>query len=204
MDAVTESRVLVSSYGGGSFSLQNLRPEEVDLLQASLQAGSQWVRVGPNGRLEHSPFSETPPSPIPDVDMEPFWSASHSDEPPIQYELFSHTEMNGYSMHSCASITIQHLCGYGYTPEAYAHYASELESFGFECLRSRRGTTGQYWELWFLPGVWRAKGRLRDAIVDSKYKNDKLKTRVTVEFLRRNVQFGTLDVSVQRLAQVLE
>lgn len=40
----------------------------------------------------------------------------------------------------------------------------KLQSWGFECMRSRRGEDGKFWEVWYLPGEWSARGGLREFI----------------------------------------
>lgn len=196
--------VRVSGYGGGQFSLTDLAPDESDILQGAFRAGTCWVRRNAEGRIEHAPYLESLPTSVCDIDMQPFWNPAVPEETPVQYELFRHIEDGQYQQHADASITIQHLCGYGYTPENYAYNAELLESYGFACLRSRRGNDGQFWEVWYLPGVWSARGRLKEAVFDSGQKDPKQKTAAAMEYIRRTVSFGTLDLSVQRLAQVID
>ena len=100
------------------------------------------------------------------------------------------------------SITIQGLCGYNYTEENYKWNAEKLESYGFQCLRSRRGTDAKFWELWFLPGLWCSKGDLEANV--KRGKDDKEELKIALEFLRHKVSFGTLDVSNQRMCMVLD
>lgn len=122
-------------------------------------------------------------------------------QPPIEEEGWQ-------SPHFC----IQHLCGYGYTVEAYRVHAQNLMNCGFECLRSRRGNDGKFWELWYLPGTWCAKGPLKEAIdsqpkpgADEPYTDQwKTTTEFVVGWLCHNVSFGTLDVAVQRAAMVVD
>lgn len=201
----TAEKLNVCSCRNNEFVLEGVSSDEINVLMGSFKAGHNWVRRGDNGHLEHVSSYEELPNPVTDEEMHPFWEPIETQKVQVQLEMFSHmTTPDDYSKHSSASIIVQHLCGYGYTKENYKRQAKLLESFGFECLRSRRGDDGKFWELWFLPGVWAAKGVLREAIDSSNYKNQKLKTEVAVEFLRRNASFGTLDVSVQRLAQVIE
>ena len=192
----------VSSYGGGRFALDGVEPDETDILLGAFKGGHHWVRVV-DGRIAHVPTYEKLPAPTSDQDVLPFWRPGGTEEAPVQLEMFHHAGNEDYSRHGSPSITIQSLCGYQYTAEYYAYQAKLLESYRFTCLRSRRGTSGQFWELWFLPGVWAAQGQLREAIVDSGKKHEKLKAQVAVEFLRQNASFGILDVSVQRLAQTI-
>jgi hypothetical protein len=95
-------------------------------------------------------------------------------------------------------ISIEHLCAYDYSPENYRHQAEILESFGFDCLRSRRGPDGRYMEMWHLSGMWSAKGRLKGTlhgITDPAKQADE-----AISFLCKNVVFGSLDISWQRAA----
>ncbi|MBY0473284.1 hypothetical protein K2Q00_03330 [Patescibacteria group bacterium] len=198
-------RAALSSYGGGGISLNGLNRAEEDILEGAFRTGHHWVRMGQNGRIEHTPSFNALPSPADDDRMLPFWREGEK-KPPVQLELFSHAETGDQRLHSSRSFTIQHLCGYGYTPEKYKAQAALLESWGFECLRSRRGKTGEFWEIWFLPGVWAAKGSLKTAVhrLPQKERNEETQAKLALEFIRRNASFGTLDVSVQRLAQVLD
>lgn len=101
------------------------------------------------------------------------------------------------------------------TPENYVRESEKLTSYGFIQLRSKREEDGGYWEIWYLPGVWCAKGDLKKIVDDITTKaktwedphgrrKDKECFKAVLEFLRRNASFGTLDVSIQRLCQVWE
>ena len=112
-----------------------------------------------------------------------------------------------------AHITIQSLCAHRYSVESYAEESGKLLGYGFIQLRSRRGKDACFWELWYLPGVLFAKGKLKEAIdlisVNTdvnhlRHRTDKERLKAAVDFLRQNVIFGTLDVSVQRLAMIIE
>ena len=149
-----------------------------------------------NGRLEVVRRSEELPSPSEDEEMLPFWRRATPETQQLQLFEVQLAE------HSMPSIIIQHLCGYCYSPENYKRQAQKLEEYGFQCLRSRRGDDARYWELWFLPSLWSAQGRLKDA-VESK-KGDKKKVDEAVAFLCGNVQFGTLDISFQRAAMMMD
>lgn len=200
--------ITMPSYGGGQIRLEGLTPEENEILQASFKGGHHWVRKGNDGRIEFVPSFKPLPGPTDDVSMMPFWEPARP-EAPVQMQLFDQAEADRpYEDHYGASITIQHLCGYGFTAEKYKEEAELLESYGFECLRSRRGLSGQFWELWFLPGTWCAKGRLKEAVEDhvrtANPSNEKSKTTAAVRFLQKNASFGTLEVSVQRLALVMD
>ncbi len=201
----TDEKLSIPIYGAGSITVKGILPNEVDIALGSILGGHYWIRGGKDGRLEHVPSYEKLPEPITDEKMQPFWNEVKSEDVHVQLKMFSHiTDPAEYWRYSSPSITIQYLCGYDYTKEGYTKQAKLLESFGFECLRSRRGDDGKFWEIWYLSGLWRAKGSLLKAIDVSGRKNEKLQAKVAVEFLRQNVSFGTLDISVQRLAQIME
>jgi hypothetical protein len=98
------------------------------------------------------------------------------------------------------SFMISHLCGHYYTKEGYKREADKLESYGFSCMRSRRGENGRFWENWYLPGVWCAKGDLAEKLKPIKDSNEK--TQEAIRFLMRNVSFGSMDMTQQRAAMV--
>lgn len=201
----------IRSYGAGKICIEDLTPEEVEILYGSFRAGFHWVRRNDQGRIEHVPSYEQLPPPKVDVEMGPFWGHAGVEGKTTQLELF-HGIKNGESFkHSFPSITIQNLCGYNYSPENYKQQADLLKSCGFDCLRSARGLDGKFWEIWFLPSAWSAQGPLKEAIKEietteekERISNRKTKTEIAIEFLRRHASFGTLDVSVQRLAMVID
>lgn len=189
----------LSSYqpaDGGYVRLDGLTAQEVDRVQGMIH-GHWWIR-GNEGRLECVPAYTSPPAPTEDL-MLPQWRPMGREEGGERYqrELFETEHWTGQS----PSILIQHLCGYGYTPEGYKANAELLEGCGFACMRSRRGDNGQYWEIWFLPGLWAARGRLKEALYQ---KSETHKMRFALKFLREHTSFGTLDIAVQRLCQALD
>lgn len=99
---------------------------------------------------------------------------------------------------------IQHLCGYDYTPAKYEAEAAKLERYGFHCLRSRRGSDGKYWEVWRLLGYWSAEGDLKPFCETIQKLSDKEKIKKVVHWLCQNCSFGSLDVTCQRAAMVIE
>ncbi|MBY0309915.1 hypothetical protein K2Q16_02080 [Patescibacteria group bacterium] len=201
MSAATASTLRISSYGSGRFELRDLSSTDIQILDGSFRGGFHWVRRGDDGRLEHVPFYKALPAAAEDASMHPFWQAPVSSVG-VQMEMFPLYEC-GDTGHrfTDSSIIIQSLCGYEYTEDRYRSNATILEECGFVCLRSRRDPQqGQFWELWFLPGTWAAAGKLRAAIKASGANTPNEKTKAAVEFLQTHVRFGTLDVSVQRLA----
>ena len=201
----TEEKLGISSYGQGEIKITGVRSDEMEKIEASIRGGHHWIRRGKNGHLEFVPSYEELPKPTEDREMLPFWRRKKMIGHHVQFKLFDHTQRpDEYSRYSHPSIIIQHLCGYSYSEENYKRNAERLESFGFICFRSRRDDGGKFWEMWCLLSTCFAKGDLKEEINKSKYKNEKLKIKVAVSFLARAVSFGTLDVSVQRLAACVE
>ncbi len=200
------------SFGQGSNSIEitGLTQEEADQLLSAIQ-GLSWFKVE-EGRLKTSSCHLPLPDPTQDEQMLPFWRqfSHHQLQSEFLEKVFE--EMSDdviYMPH----FTIQSLCGYDYTPENYMKESEKLTSYGFIQMRSRRGEDGGYCELWYLPGVWCAKGELKEVVdgITSKAKTwedphgkrkDKECFRAVLEFLRRKASFGTLDVSIQRMCQV--
>lgn len=189
--------IKIPSYGGNPchMDIKNLSEEEMDKLMATLLHGAYYAK-GEKGRIVFIPAHEPLPDPVQDEGMLPFWRAVNipSDQKavPSSYKDFVHAE-NGYS----SSITISGLCGFYYSPEFYRENAQRLESYGFGVMRSKRDNDFKYWEHWYLPSLWFAKGGLADSFKETKEDSEKLK--LALEFLRTHVVFGSLDVSSQRL-----
>lgn len=189
--------VRVSSLGGDNISLAHLTEEEVENIEGMVH-NHFWVSVSNDGRLEVVRRKEKLPSPTEDEDMLPFWRQATPGTQQLQ--LFN-VKVDEYSS---PSIIIQYLCGYNYSPENYKFQAQKLESYGFECMRSRRGNDATYWELWFLPSVWSAKGALWETIKKFETNNNKKKLQEAISFLCHNVLFGTLDIAFQRAAMTMD
>lgn len=166
--------VRVGSYGGayGSHALprvilENLTKDEMDQIQHAFSARCSFVGVNDEGRLEIVDKHKPLPAPADDPPMQGFWCPKpppktiEFPQPPFPPKHFEFSEVHQYSS---PSITIQHLCAYSYTPERYKAEARKLESYGFACLRSRRGTDGKYWEIWYLSGLWSARGALGECL----------------------------------------
>jgi hypothetical protein len=189
-------------------TLGNLTSEEGGLVDGCV-CGYQWISVEGGRLVSYRRFDELP-SPVTDPLMAPFWRRPTPGKTEIQHQIFASDDWPTPSPH----FSIQSLCGYGYSPERYATEAAKLERYGFQCLRSRRSEDGRYWEIWYLPGDWAARGELREAIETAPKhpftnteagakKEWAAKIEVVVQFLCRNVSFGTLDVSGQRAAMVV-
>ncbi len=198
---ITTEKVRIGSQSSNNMSIEGLRPEELSALLQSIRAGSHWIRVH-EGRLLAEPAHQKLPDPVTDRQMMPFWNKPTADELARanlkQLELITlDEERKGYS----PSIHINYLCGYDWTELRYEAEGNKLRLFGFEIMRSPRGNDGRYWESWFLPGLWAAKGQFREAIERSPAeKDERQKLDRALEFLRHNCHFGSLDVCVQRLA----
>lgn len=196
-DYPTVDEIRVTGWQPGGRTVTGFTKESAEKFEGALSSGNYWARVV-DGKLHTVPVYHSLPDPVTDKDMAPFWRQVRVEPnlfgaPVYEVEKFAPTPE-----HSSAHISIQHLCGYAYTPERYKIEGEKLESWGFECMRSRRSPNGQFWEVWFLPGLFLAKGALEEAI--GKEKADQAALDRAVEFLRSNSIFGTLDVSVQRLA----
>lgn len=163
--------------------------------------GHYWITVR-DGRIQKIPARETPLSEV-DEGMLPFWRAFDQKQEGLQLKLVEFEPIKeGYS----PAIFIQSLCGYNYTPATYRHDAAVLEEYGFICMRSRRSEDGRYWEIWYLPGLWAAKGRLKEALGAERASEKKKLERAFDFFHSRKCQvtFGTLDVTVQRMAMEMD
>ncbi len=198
-----EDKIRIPCYGAGVVRVEGLSRDSEERMMASLRAGAYWIRVV-DGKLEFVPIWKELPGPTEDVEMMPFWRLPTKEEKVSVPKLF---DLEPLPPNSSPSISIQSLCGYNYSEENYRANAARLESFGFHCLRSRRGSNAQFWEIWYLPGLWSAKGELKDFVDSERERGKKDEPRLTqavIDFLCRNVSFGTLDVSVQRAAMVID
>ena len=188
----------------GSVTIDGLTQREVDALRHAFSAKCSLVGVNQDGRLDVHDRHEPLPEPQDDPPMYQFWSGTadrfltDSPKPP---KTFDFSSIDAYSS---PAIVIQHLCGYNYTPNNYKAQCQLLQSYGFACLRSRRGQDGQFWEIWYLPGLWSATGDLAFHMSTGKHDNDSRKLQRAVEFLRSHASFGTLDICCQRLACVVD
>jgi hypothetical protein len=201
-----------SGRDSSSVEITGLTQIEVERLLSAIHSLS-WFKVE-DGRLVSSPCHLPLPDPVRDEHMLPFWREFQNTH--SQGEFFERIFEDMSEDVICSPhFTIQSLCGYNHTPENYAREAEKLLSYGFVQTRSRRAEDGRYWELWYLPGIWCAKGNLKEVVegITAKARTwedphgkrkDKECFKAVLEFLRRNVSFGTLDVSVQRLAAVMD
>lgn len=124
--------------------------------------GHVWLRINEKGELETSPAHTVPPV-VYDEDVDPIWDGKAKTIRLIPPRRDSYDR----------SIYVQSISGY--SGKYLYHYmnhdkilkATVMYFNGFEPLRSQRGDDGLIWEIWYLPGVWSAKGELKDR--DEKY-----------------------------------
>ncbi|MEI7452344.1 MAG: hypothetical protein WCK37_04060 [Candidatus Falkowbacteria bacterium] len=198
-------KIRVSSHGNGELTITGLSQEEIEKIYGAINFGNSYIKVE-DGQLKTVPKFKDLPGPIADKSMLPFWRQA-SEEEMAQGTLFNNAIFEKEDYRS-PSIIIQSLCGYFYTPEKYQLYAKKLESYGFECLRSRRDPNAKFLEFWYLPGLWAAKNQLKEVIDSIQIKEgeklwknlDPRKTEAALNFLGTDIKFGTLDVSIQKLA----
>ncbi len=197
----------IKSIGAGSVTVSGLTREDEELFQGLIN-GHQRLSVV-DGKLVATAVHEPLPDPTTDEEMAPFWRRCAPNEGILQEELF---DRENYQNSLSPSILIQSLCGYGYTPEAYRNQSERLKGYGFAQLRSQRSPSGQYYEIWYLAGLYLAQGGLAEAVAKFKSNNMNLKDtqeyarrsfKAATDFLAANVRFGTLDVSVQRWAMCM-
>jgi len=191
-------RVLSTSWGkdgeyNNKLEIDNLSENELEIMEGWV-SGSYHVSVNKKGRMEKKHLYDELKT-IQDDAMLPFWKPCNDKQ---QYFLDVDLKKLEERYTDFASITIQHLCGYNYSPENYRKQVELLESYGFSHLRSKRGVDGKFWEMWYLPSLVFAEGKLEICIQDIKNSKEKLKK--AVDFLCNTAQFGSLDVSVQRAA----
>ncbi len=194
----------ISSYGGktNSATVDNLGREGLEVFRGSILGGHHWIRRSKDGGLESVPSFEELPEAKPDEGMLPYWPRAE-DVTTQEVMFFPGDEKERVGGFSSPSISIQSLCGYNYSKENYEREKLKLESFGFSQMRSKRGDDGGYWEMWYLCGLFSAKGGLKEYLEKEK-KSDKKELDLAISFLCKNVSFGTLDVSVQRAAMVID
>lgn len=201
MDAHVQEKVRISRENHNprdrSLTISGLTEDELKRC-TGVTRGQWWMRVE-DGRLQFSSARKPLPAPTEDS-LLPHWREAalpQEGEPRYQLTLFG----DGDAGAQTPSIIIQHLCGYNYAPEYYKEVADFLEECGFACLRSRRGDDGQFWEIWFLPGLWAAKARLREALYGVP---EGERMQVAMRFLAEQSSFGALDIAIQRMCQVIE
>ena len=207
----TRPKVRISQQGGGgreqnsfSITLTDLTKAESDAIEAAVH-GHSYIRIV-DGRVWAYDANKPLPKPEEDPIMVRYWDRAGE----ITEVLNGSSTVNGW--HS-PDIYISHLLG-----KDVQRDMSLLESYGFFCMRSRREQSAGYWEIWRLP-VWRADGGLQVHMSRWKEANKDLlrgdEQRATAwqqevneiaRYIARDarIEFGTLDVSVQRWAMVYD
>jgi hypothetical protein len=195
-------RIVSSGGSGGDLHLAGLNGEEMERMKGVFH-GHSWFRMKNEGQTACFVWTyDTLPGPITDEAMLPFWRRATTEEIEMSRRepTFKQISFDEYSNRSLPSISIAHLCGHFYTENSYRENAEKLISYGFVCMRSQRDLSGQYYEIWYLASLYSAKGDLEAAIKIGSGKSYSTKLERALNFLRLTVVFGTLDVSIQRLA----
>lgn len=198
-------RISSSHMDGGTLTLSGIPKESFEQVEGMIH-GHQWMLVE-NGLPRFSPARSPLPDPRDDDELLPYWQ----QDTQRQYTLRG-LNFDTKRRYDTPSFMVSHLCGYHYTPEKYREQAALLESYGFVCMRSRRGADGCFWESWYLPGAWAAKGALEERLAEvrapgsviERAESVRRETDAVVSFLCRNASFGSLDVVVQRAAMSID
>lgn len=189
-------KITMDGRNGDDYTLQVKGSEvEINALKKALQ-GHGYFSDGQDGRALFSDiFIKVEPTadPVCAHHFTPLPSDSallHPELPAMDPEKWNIQEGQA----SYYSIFVEHLCGYNYTPERATAEMEKLTAWGFECLRSPRGKEGRYWELWYLPGLWAAKGTMAG-----------IKTiEEATRFLCRHCSFGSMQVTRQAAAMTVD
>ena len=186
----------------GRIHLSGMTPQEVEDIEGMLM-GVKWVRCA-DGRLQTSDVHQPLPDQTPDLILTPHWAGDREHDWSGSPDMSRVRNVNDLEeVSNCsASLIIQHITaglGRHRLPTDYTNACKRLESYGFECLRSRRGRNGRFWELWFLPSLHFADGDLKATIAPAKDSGNAAQVREAVRFLCNcDVPWGTLDVCCQR------
>lgn len=207
-----KGQVRISQRGGTdrddtttSVTISGIPKDQRERVEGAIR-GQFWMTVN-DGEIIFSPAREALPSPVEDAEMLPFWRRREERQMVMKEMIFDHEDR-----HDSPSFMVKHLCGYHYTPEDYTKNAQLLESYGFVCMRSQREDDGMYWETWYLPGAWASKGDLKDAVDEHRQKMKdetsfarlvKSETKKVISFICEKVSFGSLDVTSQRAAMMI-
>jgi hypothetical protein len=185
----------------GEVTIGELTSEEMESMEA-FTLGACWIRVSEDGRLERRERFAELPGPIEDPCQPPKWIplVDWTKEAPFLVNPTPPLAEEPNPKYNSPAFIVKYLCGYNNTP--YEHEARKLQSYGFECLRSRRGRDGRFWEIWYLAGYYFAKGELKSEMALKS--DDAEQISAAINFLCRRVSFGTLDVCYQRAAMVID
>ena len=183
-------------HGGNEATFAGMQRDECDALLAAMMGGA-WIRVDPEtGRLMTLPAYQEFIEPLQD----PFWAGSsiHSNQ---TGGAKSHrkTELLPVGGGSYPALVLTHLEPYG-DKRARISTAQTIQDWGFVCLRSRRNLDGRFWEVWYLPDLWAAKGQL--ATQRDEWKAEKLSSgqisEMAADWIAHRVRCGTINVVSQR------
>lgn len=185
--------MILESYGQGRITLR-MDAGQIEQMH-SVILGAAWFTVEKDTPVFQTKFRPLPEV-KPDLCIEPYvgtgkrWVPREFSKPPEQWSPHFDLAHLGAGAGDCDPRV------------AYEREARKIESWGFFCMRSRRGPDGRYWEIWRLQGYWDAKGELEAFIkyMDRSNPTSEIKVRAVIDWLCRNVRFGTLDVSNQRAA----
>lgn len=203
MENKKKIRRLTSSRKGDDYSIEisGITKSELNKIEKALVCGN-YIAVH-NDKIVSYDYLEPLPT-VTDDKMLPFWRPQADDF--VQAEFIDH-ELPERCRYQSPGFVIQHLCGYNYSEDNYKFNAEILESVGFECMRSKRGPDGKYWEQWYHSGLWSVKGRLKDDLEEfeaQKKRNTNEKIDFMVNWLCRQASFGTIDLVYQRAGLSLD
>lgn len=219
VNMIRETASQRDSYGKGSITLEG-SAEAIDAIRAALIHGTCWLSVNEAGDPQRHDKFRALPDPVDDPKIPPKWyvkpvpklgectaqdigrvSREIIDCKPFRYALAPEIDPDE-GWHS-PSFFLQHLGAMGGLG-GYRQAAAKAASIGFECMRSRRGPNGNFWEVWYLPFVEHARGALKGEIAQSPEKDWRKNAERITRWLCNNVSFGSLDISVQRAALVFD
>ncbi len=185
----------------GLITVCGLNEGDIDKMRAIINCGKYYFTII-EGEAVFLPRLQKLPDPVLDEKMYPHWRYALPHE--TAQEEFVNCALEDFGEHDSPAIYISHLCAYSYTPEKYEECAKRLRSYGFDCMRSQRGKDGKFWEVWYLPFLQCARGDLEIALNGYISKTNKEKLSVAIDLLKQRIKFGSLSVSVQKCAMVME
>ena len=128
-----------------AFEVNGTKEEIMDFI-ASFSTGTKWTRIGDNSELiALNAFKEPVVTKDPKID-------GHFKEGGI-----IRLDKNLKEDNENCEFFVQSIAGYDGN---YAEKSKKLEEVGFSCLRSKREKDGKFWEIWYLPSKYSAKGEL--------------------------------------------
>lgn len=186
--------VHVRSHSTDHVAIEGITVEESQTLQGMVN-GHCWVRTDPaTGRLLSVPATRLLPDPMIDPDMTPYWNPHPKTDGVTAMARYNDTFQN-----QNAGIMIQSLGAYNPSKEVWRAEAAKLTSYGFVCMRSPRGADGKYWEGWYLPCLYSARGNLAKTLENIPAAE---KLERAIGFLCHHCHVGTIDAIVQKAGAV--